>query len=126
MANFRRLARTLLLIDDTIGSRETAALKAEFLTDRVIGREEAEFLLDLHRSAKQAVPEFKQLVHQVVKKLLLADGDLTAAETAWLANFLTQDGPVDDTDRQFLRDIKAGAKQTSPEFEALYKRHVGS
>ena len=125
MADFRRLARALLLVDGTIGSRETAALKAEFLADKVVSRTEAEFLLDLHRSAKAAVPEFKQFVQLVVKKILLADGDLSAAETGWLANFLKQDGPVDDLDRQFLRELKAGAKHTSPEFDALYKKHVG-
>ena len=64
-------------------------------------------------------------VHQVVKKILLADGDLTAAETGWLTHFLTQDGPVDDADRLFLRDLKTGAKRTSPEFDALFKKHVG-
>jgi hypothetical protein len=125
MADFKRLARSLVLTDGTIGARETAALKAEFLADNVVSRPEAEFLLDLHRSAKQAVPEFKQFVHLVVKKILLADGDLTAAETAWLAGFLTQDGAVDDMDRQFLRDLKAAAKRTSPEFEALHKKYVG-
>jgi hypothetical protein len=125
MADFKRLARSLVLVDGTIGAKETAALRAEFLADNVVSRAEAEFLLDLHRSAERAVPEFKQFVHLVVKKILLADGDLTAAETGWLANFLKQDGAIDDADRQFLRDLHAGAKRRSPEFDALYAKYCG-
>jgi hypothetical protein len=124
MADWKRLARSLILADGYIERKETDIIKAEMLADGVISKSEAEFLIDLRKSAPKAVVEFHQFVFEVVKKAILADGDVSAAETAWLQKFLLADGTVDDLEKQLLRDLKAGAKKTSPEFEALFKQHA--
>ncbi len=125
MADWRRLARNLILADGYIEKKETELIKKELLADGVISKSEAEFLLDLRKSAPKAVAEFHAFVFEVVKKAILADGDISAAEAAWLHKFILADGVVDDQEKQFLRDLKAGAKATSREFDALYARFAG-
>ena len=125
MADWKRLAKTLILADGYIEEKEAEIVKKEMLADGVINKSEAEFLVDLRNSAPKAVKKFHDFVFEVVKKALLADGDISAAETAWLQKFILADGKVDDMEKQFLRDLKAAAKATSPDFDALVKQFAG-
>lgn len=126
MADWKKLCKDLILADGYIERKETDIIKKELLADGVISKSEAEFLIDLRRSAPKAVAEFHQFVFQVVKKAILADGEISKAEAAWLERFLLADGVVDDQEKAFLRDLKASASATSPEFDALYKKHAGA
>ena len=126
MADWRRLAKSLILADGYIERREVDIIKKELLADGVISKSEAEFLIDLRRSAPKAVVEFHQFVFEVVKKAILADGAISKEEAAWLQKFILADGVVDDMEKQFLRELKAGAKSTSPEFDALYTKFAGA
>ena len=76
------------------------------MADGVISKSEAEFLVDLRRSAPKAVAKFHQFVFEVVKKAILADGDISPQETAWLEKFILADGKVDDLEKAFLLDLK--------------------
>ncbi|AWM38947.1 hypothetical protein GobsT_28120 [Gemmata obscuriglobus] len=125
MADWQRLAKDLVLIDGMVGERETEILRRAFLADGVINRTEAEFLIDLRNSAPKAVVRFHTFVFEVVKKMMLADGDLTAAEAGWLERFILRDGRVDELERTFLRELKAAARRTSPEFNALVAKYAG-
>jgi hypothetical protein len=125
MADWKKLAKELILADGYIERKETEIVKKSLLADGVISKSEAEFLVDLRKSAPRAVAEFHQFVFEVVKKAILADGDISAAEAAWLEKFILADGKVDDMEKTFLKDLKASAKKTSPEFEKIYKQFVG-
>lgn len=124
MADWKKLAKALILADGYIEEKETEIIRKELLADGVINKSEAEFLIDLRNSAPRAVAKFHQFVFEVVKKALLADGDITAAEAAWLERFILADGKVDELERALLKELKAGAKKTSPEFEALVKKYA--
>jgi hypothetical protein len=124
MADWKKLAKALILADGQITEKETDILHKELLADGVINKTEAEFLIDLRNSASKAVPKFHTFVFEVVKKALLADGDITSAEAAWLEKFILADGKVDALEKALLKDLKAGAKKTSPEFEALVKKYA--
>jgi hypothetical protein len=50
----------------------------------------------------------------------LADGKIDAEESAWLRRMLFADGKIDDHERKFLHELKGEAKQTGPEFDALF------
>jgi len=126
MADWKKLAKNLILADGYIERKETEIIKKELLADGVISKSEAEFLIDLRKSAPKAVAEFHQFVFEVVKKAILADGDISASEAAWLQKFILADGVVDDQEKQFLKDLKAGAKHTSPEFDALFHKYAGA
>lgn len=126
MADWKKLAKSLILADGYIERKETEIIRKEILADGVVNKSEAEFLIDLRKSAPKAVNEFHQFVFEVVKKAILADGDISAQEAAWLEKFILADGKVDDTEKAFLQDLKASAKSVSAEFDALYKKHVGA
>ena len=125
MADWKQLAKDLILSDGYIERKETDLIKRAILADGVVSKSEAEFLIELRRAAPRAVAEFHQFVLEVVKKAVLADGEVSAAEAAWLERFITADGKVDDLEKQLLRELKAGARTTSPEFEALVKKYAG-
>ena len=125
MADWKRLAKALALTDGYIERKETDTIKKEFIADGVISKSEAEFLIDLRRSAKRAVDEFHQFVFEVVKKAVLADGMLTPTETTWIEKFILTDGKIDEMERAFLTDLKASAESVCPEFEALVRKHAG-
>jgi len=126
MTDWKQLAKSLILANGSVERKETDILKRELLADGVISKAEAEFLIDVRKSAPKAVAEFHAFVFEVVKKAILADGDISAAEAVWLQKFLLADGTVDELEKQLLRDLKAGAKETSPEFDALYKKYAGA
>jgi hypothetical protein len=121
MADWKRLAKNLVLADGYIERKETDIIKQELLADGAISKSEAEFLVDLRKHAPKAVQEFHHFVFDVVKQALLADGEISKSEAEWLKKFLLADGKVDDMEKQFLHDLKAAAKKTSPEFEELVK-----
>jgi hypothetical protein len=122
MADWKKLCKQLILADDYIEEKETELIKKEILADGVISRSEAEFLIDLRRSAKKAVAKFHEFVFDVVKKAILADGVISADEAKWLEKFIFADGKVDDMEKAFLKSLKAAAKKTSSEFDALLKK----
>ena len=123
MADWKKLTKALVLADGQIADREAEIIQRELLADGVINKGEAEFLIDLRNSARKAPQKFHLFVFEVVKKALLADGDITSAEAAWLQKFILTDGKVDELEKALLRELKAGAKKTSPEFEALVKKY---
>jgi hypothetical protein len=124
MADWKRLCKTLILKDGSIGEKETDIITKEFLSEGVINKSEAEFLIDLRNSATRAAQKFHEFVFDIVQKALLADGAISAAETAWLEKFLLADGKVDDLEKAFLKRMNAAAKKTSPEFDALMKKYA--
>jgi uncharacterized tellurite resistance protein B-like protein len=124
MADWRKVAKALVLADGYIEEKETEILRRELLADGIINKSEAEFLIEVRNSAKKAVTKFHLFVFEVVKKIMLADGDITGAEAAWLEKFLLKDGTVDELEKNLLRELKVGAKKTSPEFDALVKKYV--
>jgi len=124
MADWKKLAKALILADGYIEEKETEIIRKELLADGVINKSEAEFLVDLRNSAPKAVAKFHTFVFEIVKKAILADGDISAAEASWLQKFILADGKVDETEKAFLKDLKASAKKTCPEFEELIKKYA--
>jgi hypothetical protein len=125
MADWKRLAKSIILANGTIQEKEAEIIKAEILSDGTIDKTEVEFLIDLRKSAPKAVQKFHEFVFEVVQKALLADGAISAGEAAWLEKFFLIDGKVDLLEKEFLKRLKASAKSTSPEFDALVKKYVG-
>jgi uncharacterized membrane protein YebE (DUF533 family) len=124
MADWKKLARNLILADGYIEERETDIIKKELLADGVVSKSEAEFLIDLRKSAPKAVQKFHLFVFEVIKKAILADGSISVDEARWLQKFILADGVVDDLEKAFLKDLKASAKQSCPEFDELVKKYA--
>lgn len=121
MADWRKLAKALALADGSIDTKETDIIKSSLMADGKLDRSEIEWLLEVRRDATKTVQVFDQFVFSSLKPIILADGSIDAKEAAWLRKFIYADGKVDDGEKAFLKDLKAGAKSTSPEFDQLLK-----
>ena len=126
MADWRKMARAVLLADGTIDEREVAALRKEFFADGTIDDTELEFLLDLRHSAKSVKASFNLLVLEAMKNCILANGTISAGHAGLLRRWIFADGKVDAGEKRFLQELKAAAKQTSKEFDALYTQCMTS
>jgi hypothetical protein len=124
VADWKRLTKALVLADGVIGEKDAEIIRREFLADSVINKSEAEFLIDLRNNAAKAVQKFHEFVFDVIQKALLADGAISAAETAWLEKFLLADGKVDDLEKAFLKRLKSAARLTCAEFDALVRKYA--
>jgi tellurite resistance protein len=119
MADWRKLAKALALADGRIDTKEATIIKKELWSDGKLDKSEIEFLLELKRGATSVVKEFNTVLFAALKTAVLADGDISAKEAAWLKKFLLADGKIDEEEKKFLQELKSGAKATCPEFEAL-------
>jgi hypothetical protein len=124
--NWPAFAKRLLLDDGRINQRETELIKRALLADHKVDREEAEFLIELKRSAIAVHPDFDRFLYDVLKRAVLRDGVIGDDEVRWLRKFLQTDGKVTVVEVQFLKDLKAHVKQPSPEFDKLYRDFVGA
>jgi len=125
MADWRKLAKALALADGRIDTREATIIKDEIWADGRLDKSELEFLLDLKKGATTVVREFNTMLFAALKAAVLADGEISAKEANWLRRFLYADGRIDDEEKRFLQELKAGARKTAPEFDELYKQATG-
>jgi hypothetical protein len=51
---------------------------------------------------------------------MLADGSISASEAKWLRKMIFADGSMDEDEKKLMQDLKAGARDVSPEFQKLY------
>jgi len=114
-----KFAKKLLLANGRISELETDLLKRAILADKVVDREEVEFLVELKREAVTVSPEFNQFLYDVLKRVVLADGVITDQEARWLRRIIFSDRQVKPVEATFVEDLKREARQTGPEFEAL-------
>ncbi|MBY0527060.1 MAG: TerB family tellurite resistance protein [Gemmataceae bacterium] len=122
MADWRKLAKELLLADGKIDDGETRVIRQELMADAKIDDQELEFLLELKRSASGVAVSFNLLIIEAIKKNILEDGRIAPGEAEWLRRWIFADGVVTPPEKKLLQELKAGAKQTCPEFESLYQK----
>ncbi|MCZ2342238.1 MAG: TerB family tellurite resistance protein [Bacteroidales bacterium] len=126
MADWKRLAAQIALIDGAVDAQKAAIIRAALSTSNTTPREEAEFLIAVRRAADAArtAPEFHQLVFEVVQHAILRDGEISPAETRWLIDFVFADGVLDEHEQEFLMNLHRAAVVTCPEFDALIHDQV--
>ncbi len=124
MANWKNLAKAALLADGRIDTKETEIIRKEVFADDKIDKSELEFLADLRNSAESCVKAFTELFFESVRSHMLADDVISDTEAKWLRKEILADGKVDADEIQLLKDLKAQAKGTSPEFDKLYAEMV--
>jgi hypothetical protein len=122
MADWRRLAKAVLLAGGHIDDRKVAILRKELFADGRIDDIELEFLLQLKKSAASVAASFHPLVLDAVKNNILADGVISAQEASWLRRWSSSEGGADDAMKKFLQELRGGAKQVAREFDALCKQ----
>jgi len=119
MIELRQIEQTILA-NGRVDGPELEALRRQLYADGKIDRQEADFLVELHKRVQHRTPAFEKFFYQAVKDHILADGRIDVEEAAWLRQMLFADGKIDDQERKFLHELKGEAKQVSPEFESLF------
>ncbi len=131
MADWRRVALAALLSDGVIDDAEVKVIKKELYTFGKIDPKELDFLIDLRCEAEKKARgkglnrAFESMFFKAVQDSVLADGNITAKETAFLRRATMADGKVDAAEIALLRRLKKNAKTTSPAFNKLYADCVG-
>jgi hypothetical protein len=110
-----------LLANGRIEGHEVEVLRQELYADGKIDRQEADFLVEMHKRVQRRSPGFEEFFYQAVKDHVLTDGNIRAEEANWLRQMLYQDDEVGDPERKFLQQLQGEAKQASPEFQELCK-----
>jgi uncharacterized tellurite resistance protein B-like protein len=108
-----------VLADGVIDEAEVKELRTELYADGKIDRDEANLLFEIRNQAKKTCASFDKLCFDAVKENVLTDGSIDADEAAWLRKMLFADGKIDAQEKQFLSELRAQAKQVSPEFQKL-------
>jgi hypothetical protein len=119
MADWKKLAASLLLADGRIDDKETCILKSEILDDGIVDDEEIQFLIGLRRTAKSTCEAFEKLFFDSFKLYLLTDGEIDVSETELIRSVLYADGKIDKYEKDFLKDLKKSAKKVHPNFLKL-------
>lgn len=120
MADWRKLAKAAILTDNRIDTSEVNMLRDNFFGDDKINQSELDFLQELRSESKSAVKAFDELFIEAAKSHLLADGMISKSEAKWLSKAIKADEKIDDVEKRLLEELKAEAKETSPEFDELY------
>ncbi len=110
-----------ILKSGKVDGPELEALRLALYAHGKIGRQEADFLVELHKRVQHLTPAFEQFSYQAIKDHILAHGTIDLEETAWLQRMLFADGKLEDEERKFLRELKGEADQVCPEFDSLFE-----
>jgi hypothetical protein len=123
MLKLRQLEQNILA-NGRVDGAELEVLRREFYVGAPIDRPKADFLVELHKRIEHMTPAFEHFFYRAIKDHILAHGRISAEETSWLRRMLLADGKIKDEERKFLHELKGEAKETSPEFEALFKESM--
>ncbi len=114
-----RVIEEQVIADNRVSSDELRRLREVLYADRKIDRNEADFLVVLHKRLRHRSRAFDQFVYNAIKRHLLADGRIDREETAWLRDMVFFNETLEDEERKFLGELKGEAQELSPEFETF-------
>ena len=83
MPELREIEQTILA-NGRVDGPELKMLRRELYADGKIDRQEADFLVELHKRVQHMTPAFEHFFYQAIKDHILADGRIDAEEAAWL------------------------------------------
>lgn len=109
-----------VLAKSRVDGTDLEELRTAIYANGTVDRPKADFLAELHKRVQRMTPAFDHFFYQAVKDHILGDGQIDASDTAWLRQLLFADGAIDDQERKLLHELKGEAKQTGPEFAALF------
>jgi uncharacterized tellurite resistance protein B-like protein len=113
-----------LVANGRVEGHEVRLLRELLYADGKIDRDEADFLVVVHKRVSQRSHQFEQFFYDTIKRHILQDGRIDAEEVEWLRQMIDDDGRLEDEERTFLEQLKGEAEQAGPEFEALYEESM--
>jgi len=114
---FELLSSTLA--DKKIDNEEVDAIREQIDLDGQLDLDDVRLLIELYCEAREYPAAFENLFFDVLKKVILADGEISPIEQYSLLKMLYSDRVIRTRELDFLRELKREAKHVSPEFERL-------
>jgi hypothetical protein len=111
--------RSQLLSDGRITEIEVDVIRQQIRRDGQLDLDDVKFLVELLGEAREVCPAFDDLFFPALKQVLLADGGIGHDEQFYLLKMLYSDGQIRESEKRFLRELRAEADHVSPEFEQL-------
>jgi len=112
-------AKRVLVADGRICDTETSLMRRALLAGG-LDREEIGFVVRLKRVAITVHPSFDELVCEVLRAVVLADGRVSDDEAEWLRSIIFADGKVSEVERDFIIRLRAEVPQSAG-LERLYE-----
>lgn len=104
-----------------LSGSDQKALQELVYADGKIDRPEADFLVVIHKRVQPRSASFEQFFYKAIKDHILANGKIGPGEAEWLRQMIFFNDRLEDEERKFLQELKGEARETSPEFDALYQ-----
>lgn len=114
------------LANKKIDDAEVAAIREHIHADGQLDIEDVKLLIELYCEAREYPAAFENLFFDVLKQVMLADGEVSPIDQFYLLKMLYSDRVIRERELDFLRKLKRDAKHFSPEFESLYQNAVES
>ena len=109
-----------LLADGKITEGEVERIREYIHANGQLDIDDVKLLVNLLVEAKEVCPAFDDLFFPALKKVILTDGCIGLDEQYYLLKMLYGDKQIRDRERVFLKELRAEAREVSPEFEGLY------
>lgn len=118
------MSRCHELLSATLANRkidddEVGTIREQIDRDGQLDLEDVRLLIELYCEAREYPDAFETLFFDVLKKVFLADGEVTPDEQYHLLKMLYSDRAIRNRELEFLRELKREAKYASPEFDTL-------
>ena len=111
--------RDRLLSDRKITVNEVAAIKEYIAADGELDYSDIKFLVGLMKEADYVCQEFDDLFFPCMRRVILADGQVTLDEQYLLLQMLYSDGEVRECERQFITEVYRDVENVTPELQQL-------
>jgi hypothetical protein len=108
--------------DGCIDDSDLALIRQHLPASGPLSTDDLMVLAELRTQARSVCPAFDQQFFPAFKAFLLADGRISSHEQFLLLRMLYGGGGIDEAERRFLKELRQELKETSPEFEALYRQ----
>ena len=81
--------------------------------------EDVRLLVELYTGVPKLSEAFENFFYGVIKKVILADGEIQPGEQFYLLKVIYSDRVIRPRELEFLRELRREAKSVTPEFETL-------
>ena len=81
--------------------------------------DDVRLLVELYTGVPKLSAAFENFFYGVMKKVILADGEIQPGEQFYLLKVIYSDRVIRPRELEFLRELRREAKSVTPEFETL-------
>src|SRR5262249_31587568 len=105
MADWKKLAKRVVLADGRIDAHEAHLIRVAIEADKKISEESVDFLVDLRDHATEADRAFTDFFFEAMEKHILTRKRIEAPEVKKLRKIIMSDGKVDTDEKKFLQTL---------------------